>query len=148
VIPLPDEGLGVVAYTWVDAYGRAGTAGFLADDGAIHVFDLQGYGRRAVRGYVHRDGHTAEILGADFDYELDDGFFHRRLSVRFTDDAGRDITARLVSSVAELDYKIGPRLELLDVVGPAEIEGAPAVSFVEMAWPPDYLESNRRAAAA
>lgn len=119
---------------------------FLGEDAAIHVFDLQGYGRQAVRGYVHRDGHTAEILGADFDYELDPSdFFHRTLSARFDDDAGRSTTARLVSPSAELDYKISPRLELLDIVGHAEIEDTPAVAFVEMAWPPDYLEANRRA---
>lgn len=118
---------------------------FLADDAAVHVFDLQGYGRRTVRGYVFRDGHTAEIVDADFDYELDADFFHRRLTARLTDDAGRTTTARLTAASAELDYRISPRLELLDIVGTCEIEGTPGVAFVEMAWPPDYLEANREA---
>lgn len=119
---------------------------FLTDDVSLHVMDLQGYGRTAVRGYVHRDGHTAEIVDTDFDYDLDPDFFHRRLTVRFTDDAGRTTTARLVSSTAELDYPISPRLQLLDLVGTAEIEGAAGVAYAEMAWLPEYLEANRNAA--
>lgn len=119
---------------------------FLGDDAAIHVFDLHGYGRRDIRGYVFRDGHTAEILDVDFEFVLDDDFFHRTLRIHCDDDAGRRTTASLVSPAAELDYRISPRLELLDIVGAAEIEGTGAVAFVEMAWPPDYLEANREAA--
>lgn len=120
---------------------------FLTRDVSIHVMDLQGYGRTALRGYVARDGHTAEIVDADFDYVLDADFVHRTLTVRLTDDADRRTTVTLLRVTAELDYPISARLRLIDVIGPVEIDGAPGVAYAEMAWPPDYLEANRQAAA-
>jgi hypothetical protein len=53
-----------------------------------NVMDLHGFGRTTTRGYVHKDGHTAEILDSAFDYDLDDDFYHRRFAARFTDDGG------------------------------------------------------------
>lgn len=58
----------------------------------MHVMDLHGYGRTNVRGYVHKAGHTAEIVAAAFDYDLDNDFFHRRFTAKLTDDAGRETT--------------------------------------------------------
>jgi hypothetical protein len=115
---------------------------FLADDVSVHVMDLHGYGRTSVRGYVHKAGHTAEIVAAAFDYDLDADFFHRRLDVRLTDDAGRETTVRMAEPTAELAYPISPRLALYDIVGPAEIDGGPGVGYAEMAWPPDYIDAN------
>lgn len=106
--------------------------------------DLQGYGRSTVRGYVHKDSHTAEIVDSSFDYELDDDFFHRRFAARFTDDAGRTTDVRLVTPTAELGYPISPRLTLHNVVGTAEIDDVDGVCYAEMAWPPDYLDAHRQ----
>jgi hypothetical protein len=120
-------------YKWIN---------FLGDDASVHVMDLQTLGRGHVRGYVHRDGHMAEIVASRFAYELDAEFFHRRLSATLTDDAGRDTTVEMVTPTAEIHYPISPRLTLFDVVGHARIEGRPAVGYAEMAWPPDYLAAN------
>jgi hypothetical protein len=130
---------GTLHYKWIN---------FLSDDASIHVMDLHGFGRTTARGYVYRDGEMAEILAVDFDFDLDADFYHRRLAATLTDDAGRTTTARLVSPTAELDYPISPRLRLFDIVGTAEIEGAPAVAYAEMAWPPDYYEANLGEGAA
>lgn len=53
---------------------------FLSPSCAIHVMELQGLGRTALRGYVHADGLTAEIVDARFAYDFDDGFTHRNLA--------------------------------------------------------------------
>lgn len=116
---------------------------FLAEDTSIHVMDVQGLGQSAVRGYVHRDGDTAQIVDATFDYDLDPGdFFHRRLVVTLTDDSGRTTTARLTGSAAEANYPVSPTVQLLDIVGACEIEGRPGVAYAEMAWGTQYLEAN------
>lgn len=125
---------GTLHYKWMN---------FLSATTSIHVMDLHGYGERWIRGYVFRDGHMAELLDTSFDYDLDDEFVHRDLTVTFTDDAGRTTTARLTRPTAELNYPISPRLRLVDVVGDAEIDGAPGVAYAEMAWPPDYITANR-----
>lgn len=124
---------GTLHYKWVN---------FLADDAYVHVMDLHGYGRTDVRGYVHKDRHTAEIVDARFDYALDDDFYHRRFVATLTDDAGRTTELRLLNSTAEIDYPISPRLTLFDIVGPGSIDGHEGVCYAEMAWPPDYLVAN------
>lgn len=128
---------GTLHYKWIN---------FLAErDGqgvSVHVMDLHGYGRTHARGYVHKDGHTAEIRAAYFDYDLDDDFYHRRFAARFTDDAGRDTEVRLLRPTAEIHYPISPRLTLFDIVGPGTIDGIEGACYAEMAWPPDYLDAN------
>jgi hypothetical protein len=125
---------GTLHYKWIN---------FLSESTSIHVMDLQGYGDRWVRGYVHRDGQMAELVDTRFSYDLDDDFVHRNLVAHFVDDAGRSTTARLTRPTAEVNYPISPRLRLIDVVGDAEIDGTPAVGYAEMAWPPDYIQANR-----
>lgn len=121
---------------------------FLADGTSIHVMDVQGLGHSAVRGYVHRDGDTAEITDAVFDYDLDpDDFFHRRLVVTLTDDSGRTTTARVTSSEAEARYPVSPTVQLLDIVGACDIDGQEGVCYVEMAWGKEYVEANTTADA-
>lgn len=124
---------GTLHYKWMN---------FLTDRSSVHVMDLQGYGRTSVRGYVDRDGTTAEILDAAFDYELDDELVHRHLRATFRDDAGRTTSVRMTSSAAELTYPISPHLTLIDVVGAAEVEGVAGVAYAEMTWPPEYLARN------
>jgi hypothetical protein len=112
---------------------------FLAQGTSIHVMDLQGLGRSDVRGYVHRDGQSAAIVAAAFEYDLDDELVHRRLSVDLRDDADRVTRASLRHARAEIAYPIDPRLTLIDVVGEAEIDGVRGAAYLEMAWPPEYL---------
>jgi hypothetical protein len=121
---------------------------FLAADTAVHVMDLHGYGRRDVRGYVHRDGLTAQITDAVFDYELPADLVHRSLRVRCTDECGRITEAALLDPVFEVEYPMSARLRHIDVVGAAEVAGVPAVAYAEMGWPPEYLEANRNEGAA
>ncbi|MGH9001409.1 MAG: DUF7064 domain-containing protein [Acidimicrobiia bacterium] len=130
----------VTHYKWVN-FGTA--------DASINVMDLQALGQRTVRGYVHRHGETAEILAARFDYDFDDAFYHRNVVARLDDDAGRTTVARTTApATAQAQYPINPRLNLVDVTGPAEIDGVAGASYVEMAWTPGYLAERRARAGA
>jgi hypothetical protein len=127
----------VTHYKWLN---------FLAPGCCINVMDLQAFGRTAIRGYVHADGQTAEIVAARFDYDFDDDFTHHDLHAEFDDSAGRTTTARMLAAPAAIQYPINPRLTLVDVAGAAEVAGEAGVTYAEMAWPPDYL-ADRRAGA-
>lgn len=116
---------------------------FLGEDLSIHVMDVQGFGHSWVRGYVHRDGRTAEIVDATFDYDLDaEDFFHRRLVVTLEDEAGRTTRAELTTSDAEANYPVSETVQLSDIVGACEVEGRPGVAYVEMAWGKEYAAVN------
>jgi hypothetical protein len=118
---------------------------FLSAGCCIHVMDLQGYGRTTLRGYVHADGETAEIVEARLRYDFDDDLTHRELAAEFDDSAGRTTTARMIAAAAAIQYPINPRLTLVDVAGAAEVGGEAGVTYAEMAWAPEYL-ADRRAA--
>jgi hypothetical protein len=116
---------------------------FMSADTVVHLMDLHAYGRSWLRGYVLREGTMAEITSVDWNYELDEDFFHRGMKATVHDDAGRATTVKLLDTPAELEYPINPRLTLIDLIGHAEIDGAPASSYAEMSWPPEYLQFGK-----
>lgn len=126
----------VLHYKWLN---------FLADGISVHVQDVQGLGRSDVRGYVHKDGTTAAIVRSSFSYGFDAAFVHRDLVVTFEDDEGRTTRAAVTRADPgdDFTYPIDPRLTLVDVIGHAEVDGVPGAAYVEMAWPPGYVEHGR-----
>lgn len=116
---------------------------FLADGASVHVMDVQGIGRSDVRGYVFKDGVTSEIVRARFTYDLDAAMVHRDLLVEMEDAAGRTTRAAMQEPGDDFEYPIDPRLTLIDVIGRATIDDGDAVAYVEMAWPPEYLEHGK-----
>lgn len=49
----------------------------------------------------------------------------------------------MTSPAAELAYPISSHLTLIDIIGACEVEGEEGACYVEMSWPPEYLERNR-----
>ncbi len=113
----------------------------MAPDISIHFMELQAFGRTSVHGYVHRDGVTALITGHDADFDLDGQLMHTDVRVTFTDEAGRATRVRTWRG-ADLHWPVSPRLTLHEAAMHAEVEGAPAVAYIEMAWPPEYLDHH------
>lgn len=115
---------------------------FLAQDASINVMDLQAYGHQTIRGHVHKEGVTAEIREASFSYEFDDRFVHHDLRLELLDSEGRTTIATGGSDRsqhADIVYPINPRLTLVDIIGTAEIDGAPGVTYSELSWAPEYI---------
>lgn len=119
----------------------------LAADVSIHCMELQFLGRTTLHGYVHRDGVTSVLSGYDVDFELDDQLMHTALDGTFTDEAGRITRARTWRG-ADLHWPVSPHLTLHEASMHAEIEGAPGVAYIEMAWPPAYLAHHSAAQEA
>lgn len=105
---------------------------------SVHCMELQFAGRTTLHGYVHRDGVTSVLTGFDVDFDLDDQMMHTALNGTFTDEAGR-ITRAHTWRGADLHWPVSPHLTLHEACMHAEIEGAPGVAYIEMAWPPAYL---------
>lgn len=124
-------------YKWINV---------LAGDASVHIMDLHARGQTQLRGYVHKDGETAELTAADLDYELDADFFHAPMQAVLHDTAGRTTNVELLAGPARFEWPIHPMLTLLDVAVPAEIDGAGGVSYAEMAWTPEYVAHHRAAA--
>jgi len=127
----------VTHYKWIN---------FLTPTVSINVMDLQAYGKTWIRGYVFKEGTTAEILDARFDYNLDEGFFHRDLRVELEDSAGRTTIATVdpgPTGFAQFEYPIHPRLTLFDIIGTARIDGEAGVTYAEMSWPPEYIDDRK-----
>ncbi|WP_372788141.1 hypothetical protein, partial [Paraconexibacter sp.] len=116
---------------------------FLADGISVHVMDVQGLGRSDVRGYVFKDGVTSQIVQTRFSYDFDEAMVHRGLVVEIEDEAGRRTRAAMEERGDDFQYPIDPRLTLIDVIGRASVDGAEAVAYVEMAWPPEYIAHGK-----
>lgn len=116
----------------------------MAPGTSIHFMELQAFGRTSVHGYVHRDGVTALITGHDADYDFDESMMHTDVRVTFTDDAGRSTAVRTWHG-ADLHWPVSPFLTLHEASMHAEVDGTPAVAYIEMAWPPAYLDHHSTA---
>lgn len=109
---------------------------------AVHVYEAQAFGRTIVRGYVHRDGRMAEVTAAEVDFEQDAQMFHTSVTAVVHDDAGRTTTVR-GKVFAMYEFHPSPIATMLEGSLTVEIDGAPGVGHLEMAWPKAYLEYMR-----
>jgi hypothetical protein len=108
-------------------------------DGAtsLHAMIMSVKGETLVNGYLYRDGLLSPIAAAHASATLDERMYHRALSGRFTDEAGREMTL-------ECEYAAGWSMPiqhlLLNEIGmTATLDGRPAVAHVELGWPADYV---------
>lgn len=111
----------------------------MAPDRSIHLMELQFLGRTTLHGYVHRDGVTSVITGYDIHHELDGQLMHTALDGTITDEDGRSTRIRTWRG-ADLHWPVSPHLTLHEASMHAEIEGVPGAAYIEMAWPPAYLD--------
>ncbi|MEV0110065.1 hypothetical protein AB0H42_27525 [Nocardia sp. NPDC050799] len=115
----------------------------MADGGtAIHVMELQYFGRTTLHGYVQKDGIIATATGLDAEMTFDERFVHTAVTATVTDESGRvtEITCR---RGADLQWPVSPRLWLHEASMHATVDGRPAVAYLECAWPPEYIAHHR-----
>lgn len=109
----------------------------------VHFIAAEALGRTELRGYVHKDGLTAEVIAVeDEDFVLGPDLMQRRYSADLLDDAGRTTTLTLVARAA-FPFLVSPVLTLNEVSMEATVDGQPGVGHIEMAWPKEYVERAR-----
>ena len=110
---------------------------------SIHVFEMQSFGRRQLRGYLYRDGEMHHVAEVDFDYRLDDRMMQTDLDVVVVDDAGR--RARVVAdAIAHIQLEFDPMVYLNEAPLQLEIDGKVGTGWCEFCWNRDYLRFARQ----
>lgn len=108
-------------------------------DTSVHAFEFFAYGERALVGYIHREGVTADVVAATWDVDYDERHFQRRITLRLEDTLGRTSVAE-AKDFAEFLFPVNPRARLQDTMMAASIDGRPGAGFTDFLWPPDYID--------
>jgi hypothetical protein len=121
-------------YQWYLGQAGEGTA--------IHYWNLQALGEVQLRGYVFKDRLMAMIQTMQVRVNYDDQFWQQGYTADIVDSAGR--TTTLSTKVFGHHTLISdPRMRLHESAGRSIIDAKEGVSWLECAWPKDYLEHIR-----
>lgn len=112
------------------------------DETAIHLMDLQAFGRTTLHGYVQKDRAIGTILDYDADIEFDARMMHIGIQLSIRDDEGRTTQVQLRQG-ADLVWPVSPNLLLHEASMFATVDGRDGVGYIECAWPPSYIEFHR-----
>lgn len=110
---------------------------------AIHAMEIQALGRTTLHGYVQKDGVIGTLLTLDSDIEYDDRMMQTKVSMKLTDDEGR-VTEVVCTQGADLVWPVSARCLLHEASMLATIDGKEGVGYIEMMWPPEYIEHHRK----
>ncbi|MFW2828719.1 DUF7064 domain-containing protein [Sphingomonas sp. ID0503] len=114
-----------------------------ADGTSIHWWRFLVHGRMHLRGYVVKDGLMAEVTDVQSDVTFDEALWQQRLTATVTDEAGRrtEVTAEFY---AHYTLRADAKLHLREGAARATFDGRPGNGWLEVAWPPAYLEHAAR----
>jgi len=105
---------------------------------SIHVFEMQSFGRRQLRGFLYRDGRMEHVAEAAFDYRFDAQMMHKAVDVTVTDTAGR--VARVTSTAfANIQLEFDPMVYLNEAALTLDIDGERGTGWCEFCWNRDYF---------
>lgn len=122
----------LVPQHWKWVHAQAG------DDLSVHFCEIYERGRTVLRGYVSRDGLTAEVESVDVSFTHDDQFRHKTIEANLTDRAGRKVSLK-GSYYAHFPLVPCPEVTLYESSMTCEIDGKPGVGWSEFMWPTEYL---------
>jgi len=109
-----------------------------AGDVCVHFCEIYERGRIELRGYVSRDGLTAEVATVEVAFTHDDQYLHRQLEATVIDRAGRRV--RLEGDFyAHFPLIPGPHTTLYESAMRCTIDGRAGVGWAEFMWPTEYL---------
>jgi len=109
------------------------------DNISVHFWSFLTYGRENFRGYVVRDGLMAEVTDVRSQVITDSGLVQKRLLATVTDEAGR-VTEIDATFVGHTTLPADPRLSIREAGGRATFNGRPGYGWLDVAWPPSYLD--------
>ena len=118
-------------YNWFEGQAADGTS--------VHFWRFIALGRINLRGYVSKDGLLAEITALDLDVEYNDDLWQQNFTAHITDEAGRETR---VEGQFYAHYALIPSdlLTLREGAARATYDGKPGIGWMEVAWPPAYLD--------
>ncbi|MEZ5482142.1 MAG: hypothetical protein R3E73_08140 [Porticoccaceae bacterium] len=103
----------------------------------MHFFEMQGFGRTELRGFLYKDGIMRHIASIDYDFTYGDDMVQKTFQVKVTDTEGRN---------SQIDYTMFGVLQsshdpkTLINTGCARLvfDGVP--SGCEFSWNKDYFD--------
>jgi hypothetical protein len=111
-----------------------------SEDGvSVHFWRFWALGQVNLRGYVFKDGLLAEITDVQTDIKFDDALWQQSMTATIIDEAGRT-TKVTTEFYAHYTLKADPTLHLREGASRATFDGSPALGWLEVAWPPAYLD--------
>ena len=110
-----------------------------AEGVSVHFWRFIALGRINLRGYVFKDGLQAEVTAVDLDVTFSDDLWQRTATAIITDEAGRTTE---VKAEFYAHYLLIPSadLSLREGAARATYDGKPGIGWMEVAWPPAYLD--------
>lgn len=113
--------------------------GQTADGTAVHFWRYIALGQIELRGYVFKDGLLAEVTDLAMDLRYSDDLRQQHMIASVTDEAGRSTT---VEAEFYAHYTLVPdlKLHLREGAARATFDGRRGIGWMEVAWPPSYLE--------
>lgn len=111
-----------------------------SEDGvSVHFWRFWALGQEKVRGYVFKDGLLAEVTDVRSHLSVDDALWQQKLTATVEDEAGRT-TEVVADFYAHYTLIPDPKLHLREGAARATFDGRPALGWLEVAWPPSYLD--------
>jgi hypothetical protein len=110
----------------------------------VHFWRIIAKGEILKRGYVFKDGLLAELVDLELDVVFNDKLWQQSFRASILDEAGRStmITGQFY---AHNTLPASPLLHLREGAAHATFDGKEGTGWLEVAWPPGYLEHNAAA---
>lgn len=118
-------------YNWFQGQSANGVS--------VHWWRFWALGREHLRGYVFKDQLLAEVTEVRSELRFDDQLWQQTLVATVSDEAGRD-TEVCANFYAHYTLIPDTRLNLREGAARATFDGKPGLGWLEVAWPPAYLE--------
>ncbi len=120
-------------YKWIHA-----TTG----ESSIHFFEMQGFGRTEIRGFLFKDGIMRHLANVDYDFTYDDAMLQKTFQMTVTDTDGRKSTVDYeVFTVLQSSHD--PKTCINTGAATIEFDGKPGVGVCEFSWNRDYFDFAR-----
>ncbi|WP_374412830.1 hypothetical protein [Novosphingobium colocasiae] len=117
-------------YKWIHA-----TTG----ESSMHFFEMQGFGRTELRGFLFRDGEMQHLARVEYDFVYDDQMLQKTFTMTATDMAGR--TAKIgFTMFGMLTSSHDPKTLINTGCATLNFDGVSGVGVCEFSWNKDYFD--------
>jgi hypothetical protein len=115
----------------------------ITDTCSIHFFEMESFGRRAMRGYLYRDGALEHLASVHCEFTYDAQMMHQAVRAEVVDAAGRRAVVTC-QAFATLQLEFDPMIYLNEAALTLDIDGQPGTGWCEFCWNRYYLDFARQ----